>query len=309
LTKFSEEKKQIGLILLTEGISTILLKNTSNMCSNSKSKINVQKTKIMIKRPTKKVKKLENKIKEVLKDIKWATETSRVKFNYLAGLNRPIFPSHVTKITKSVSLLGMLAPVICTELDFFTGKKELYVLDKQHGLNACLRLGINIPYIIIPIRDRQELVEVLALLNASSKPWSMLDYVTAWSSLNPSYVSLNKYYETYDFELTLIAAVLSESTCLSGGSMSTTIKKGEFKIVNEERNVKILKYVTDMLNVLPRMNRFENRYAISEYVSFLRTNPTYVHDKFIINLKKNKDKFILATQEQGALSLLFKKIS
>jgi hypothetical protein len=252
---------------------------------------------------------IKKKLKEALKEIKWATESSRVKFSYLAGINRPIAPSHVTKQATSIGKLGMLAPVICAELDFFTGKKELYVLDKQHGLNACIRLGINIPYIIISIKNRQELVETLALLNASSKPWGMIDYVTAWSSLVPDYVTLNKYHQVYDFELIILATILDESSLKNGSQISPLIKKGEFRIINEKENVKILDCVTDLLNVLPRMNRFENRYAISEYVSFLRTTPKYNHTKFIINLEKNKEKFMLATQQEGALSKLFKRIS
>jgi hypothetical protein len=183
------------------------------------------------------------------------------------------------------------------------------VLDKQHGLNACIRLGINIPYIIISIKNRQELVETLALLNASSKPWGMIDYVTAWSSLVPDYVTLNKYHQVYDFELIILATILDESSLKNGSQISPLIKKGEFRIINEKENVKILDCVTDLLNVLPRMNRFENRYAISEYVSFLRTTPKYNHTKFIINLEKNKEKFMLATQQEGALSKLFKRIS
>lgn len=251
----------------------------------------------------------KQKFKEALKCIKWATKTSTVKFNYLAGINRPIIPSHVTKLAASIGKLGMLAPVICTEIDFFTGKKELYVLDRQHGLNGCMRIGIDIPYIIIPIKNKQELVEVLALLNASSKPWGMVDYVTAWSSLVPDYITLNKYHQIYDFELVILAAILAELTLKSGSQIGALIKKGEFQIINEKENVKILDCVTDLLNVLPRMNRFENRYAISEYVSFLRTTPKYNHTKFIINLEKNKEKFMLATQQEGALSKLFKRIS
>jgi len=176
-------------------------------------------------------KKITVLLNSSLKNIKWATSKSKVKFNYLAGINRPINPGHVTKIANSVDKMGMLAPVICAELDFITGKKALYVIDKQHGLNACMRLGIDVPYIVIPIANKQELVECLALLNASSKPWCMLDYVAAWSTLVEDYVKLNRYYEMYDFEMSILAGILSNDNINSGDTNGTKrLKKGQFRI-------------------------------------------------------------------------------
>jgi hypothetical protein len=87
------------------------------------------------------------------------------------------------------------------------------------------------------------------------------------------------------------------------------IKTGQFKIVNEGHNLEILGFITDMLKIVPRMNRFENRYAIKEYVKFLRATPKYDHELFLSKLQKNKEKFILATQEEGRLSELFEKLS
>jgi hypothetical protein len=87
------------------------------------------------------------------------------------------------------------------------------------------------------------------------------------------------------------------------------VKAGEFNIVNEQKNVEILNYVTDMLKVIPRMSRYENRYAVTEYVKFLRINmKDYNHANFLKKLEKNKEKFILATQENGKLSELLDKL-
>jgi len=259
----------------------------------------------MKKKETSMKKKITAILQNPLKSIKWATAKARVKFNYLTGINRPIKPGHVTKQANSISKMGMLSPIICAELSFITGKKELYVLDKQHGLNACMRLGIDIPYIVIPIANKQELVECIALLNSSSKPWCLLDYVTSWSTLIPDYVALNRYYEMYDFEMSMLSAILSSNSGISGSHMTRKIKNGEFRIRNEEENVKILNQLTDVLKVIPRMNRFENRYLCTEYVNFVRGNKKYNHDKFITSLEANKSKFIIATQEQGKLIDMF----
>jgi hypothetical protein len=106
--------------------------------------------------------------KQHLKNIKWLTESSKTAFSLLAGINRPINPSHVTKVATSIDKLGCLQPIIVTQIDFINGKKLYYIIDGQHKFNALMRLGEAIPYVVIEIKDKQELVEAIALLNASS---------------------------------------------------------------------------------------------------------------------------------------------
>lgn len=251
-------------------------------------------------------KKLEKKIRGSLRNMKWATDTSRVKFSYLGGINRPINPGHVSKIAKSIYILGMLRVVICTEVSFITGKKELYVLDGQHGLNGALRNGDEIPYVVIQIDSKQELIEALALLNNSSKVWSMLDYITAWSCLNPDYIKLNHYYQVYDFDLCFLASVFM--SLVDGGNISKKIKHGEFKVSNESNCVDILDKLTDVFKIINRLNRKENTYVCREYVKFVKNSKDYDHKKFLSNLTKNKKKFELATHEQSKLAEMFNKL-
>lgn len=253
---------------------------------------------------------MEQKLMHALKNLKWAKGDGSVGFNILASINRAITPNHVTKINISHSLLGSLRAVICVEVDFINGKLTRYILDGQHLYNSLLRLGWDIPYVVVDVKNKRELIEAIAMLNASSKTWCTQDYVTAWSSLIEDYVKLNQYFDRYDMEILFIADVLSNGN-ISDKNISRKIKNGEFKILDEANNVKILDYVTSMLKVVPRMNRYENRYACQEYVKFLRGVRNYddkKHAKFITNLKKNKQKFILATQEEGKLSDLFRRI-
>jgi hypothetical protein len=111
----------------------------------------------------------------------------------------------------------------------------------------------------------------------------------------------------YDIDLATLATILMNGS-VDGSGTVRTIKNGQFKIVDEKFNVSILDYVTDLLKVIPRMARNDNRYAAREYVKFLRNTKTYNHKKFIENLKKNKKEFILATQEDGKLVELFTKL-
>lgn len=233
---------------------------------------------------------------------------SHKSFNYLSGINRPINPSQVTKLAESLKALGILRPVIIARLSFITGKLTDYIIDGQHLFNALLRCNLDIPYVVIEIKNKVELVESIALLNASSKNWSILDYVTSWSCVSEDYKKLFHYYNVYDFELVDLSAILAGKS-VAGGINSKPIKRGQFKIDNEKEAVQILDYLTDVLTIIPRMNRFENKYVCSEYINFLKSTHDYNHNLFLEKLKKDKSKFILATQEHQKLSEMFKKLT
>jgi hypothetical protein len=203
--------------------------------------------------------------------------------------------------------MGIIRPVVVAYISFIDGTRKLFIIDGQHLFNALIRNNMDIPYVIIDVKDKTDLVEKIALLNASSKNWTMLDYITAWASLSNDYVKLNHYYQVYDIDLCTLATILLGQS-IDGSNTVKTIKNGKFKIVDEKLNTTILDNITDLLKVIPRMARNDNRYATREYTKFLRTTRTYNHKKFIDNLKKNKKEFILATQEDGKLVELFTKL-
>lgn len=245
--------------------------------------------------------------KDILNRIKWLGDNAKNTFSYLAGINRPIYPAQVTKLADSINKMGVVRPVIIAEIDFITGKKTKYIIDGQHLFNALIRNGMEIPYVTIVIKDKRDLVETIAKLNASSKNWTLLDYITAWGSLIPDYVKLNHYFQVYDFDMGVLTSVLNDLVA-DGGHLVKKIKNGEFRIINEKENVKLLDQLTDVLKVVPRMNRNENRYLCREYIKFAKGCTKYNHEKFINNLKKNKSKFVLATQEDGKLKELFNNL-
>jgi hypothetical protein len=257
-----------------------------------------------------KEKQLQDKLQYALKSIKWITATSRAILKFLAGINRAINPGHVSNLSKSYERMGSLQPIICCEVDFITGKKELYVIEGQHRTNVLIRQGWDIPYIVIDIKDKKDLIETIALLNTSSKSWTLQDYVNSWASLEEDYIKLNRYFQIYDVEMNIVAAILSNGSVAGGGAVTKKIKSGDFKIQDEKENVKILDGLMDILKIIPRMNRYENRYVCAEYVNFRRTSGCdYNHNVFIKNLNKNKEKFILATQGQEKLADMFRKLT
>lgn len=231
---------------------------------------------------------------------------SKQSFSYLAGINRAINPAQVTKLAESVTKMGIIRPVVVAYVAFIDGIKKLYIVDGQHLFNALIRNNMDIPYVIIDVKDKKDLVEKIALLNASSKNWALTDYITAWSSLVPDYVRLNHYYQVYDLELATIASVLQGNAVHT--DINKKIKNGSFTIISEKQNIQILDYITDMLKIVPRLNRFENKYVCNEYIKFVRSCKDYNHKKFIANLAKNKEKFAMATHGEGKLVELFIKL-
>lgn len=233
--------------------------------------------------------------------------------SFLAGINRPVDPAQVTKLAASIDSMGLIRPIVVARIDFIEGVSVPYIIDGQHLFNAMLRNDIPIEYVEIDVTDLADLVEKIALLNASSKSWKLTDYILAWSAVKEDYKKLNRYFNIYDFELSVLAAILSCKEVRAnagGGSVTKTIKNGTFEIVDEQDQVSILNDLTDILKVIPRMNRFENRYVCGEYVNFRRTTGCdYNHAEFMKNLEKNKQKFILATQEQDKLSDMFRKLA
>jgi len=229
------------------------------------------------------------------------------KISFLAGINRGILAQHVTTIAKSVDTLGIQRTLVIAEISFITGKKEWYIIDGQHLYHALMRNGQDIPYVVVEIKDKADLVEKIALLNASSKTWTTQDYITAWGSLKTDYVKLNEYLNRYDFDKTFTAGVLM-NTLSDGGHITKHIKKGTFEIINEEYNVKLLDYITDVLKIIPRQNRVENKYVCREFANFVRNCPDYDHARFINNINKVKDEFKFATQQEGRLADYFYKL-
>lgn len=229
------------------------------------------------------------------------------KIGFLAGINRPITASQVTILAKSIDLIGIQRTLVIAEISFITGKKEWYIIDGQHLYHALMRNGQDIPYVVVEIKDKADLVEKIALLNASSKTWSTQDYITAWGSLKTDYVKLNEYLNRYDLEKSFTASVLMNFSH-DGSHINKHIKGGTFEIINEENNVKILDYVTDLLKIIPRQNRVENRYVCREFLNFIKSCPDYNHERFIANMIRVKDQFKFATQQEGRLSDFFYKL-
>jgi hypothetical protein len=252
-------------------------------------------------------------IKQLLKDLKWAGKDSSKLFNLLAGINRPIVPSHVTKISTSIQRKGNARPVIIVRISFIDGTPKDYIIDGQHLFFALLRNNMDIPYVVMDVKDKADLVETIALLNSSSKSWTTMDYISAWASVSDDYKVLADLYNTYDLETSQIAELLHTGTIairnrVGGSGIFTTIKKGEFKILDKEDSIDKLNKIQDVLKVVPRMDRTSNSLFISSYTHFITVlGEKYNHEKFLAYLHTHKSEFVGVTQDPEQIQSLLNK--
>ena len=229
---------------------------------------------------------------------------SKVGFKFLEGINRPITPAQVTKLAESIRKMGIVRPVVVADLDF-NGLFGTYIIDGQHLYFALMRSNLDIPYIKITITSAQELVEMTALLNSSSKPWQLKDYIQVWSFIRPDYKKLSHYFNQYDLEVQTVAAILNNRTA-SGGGINANIKNGTFVVKNEQKAVKTLDLVTEVLKCVPRMDRMSNKFFVGAYVEFLtQAGSSYDHAKFCNYLKQNKQKLTFVNGDKDNIFSFF----
>jgi hypothetical protein len=252
------------------------------------------------------MKKIEKQFKNYL------SINSTKGFSLLAGINRPINPSQVTKLSNSIDKMGVIRPVVVATISFLDDAQITYIIDGQHLYMACLRLGIDIPYIEIDIKDVRDLVEKIALLNASSKSWILRDYVQAWKPVNSDYSTLDQLFQMYDIEMSQLAQILHYNNGGKGSSsgssvMSRILKQGTLKIKNLVVTKTILNRITDALKLVPRMDRVSNKTFISAFCDYAQ-HPLYDHASTLKYLKANKTKFALSTNDPEEFNKLFSEI-
>jgi len=250
---------------------------------------------------------MKKTIKTNLLDLKIMPKDGK-GFDFLISLNRSIKPAQVTALSKSINKMGVIRPIVVAEFTYL-GKKGLYIIDGQHLYHALLRNNMDFPYVEIKIDGDRDLVEKIALLNSSSKSWTLLDYIQAWTFVNPHYKTLMKYFNTYDLEILQIASILHSNkvSVMADSNISKVIKNGEFNVINEQKCIELFDCITDTLKIIPRMDRMSNKTFVSAYVDYYNCTKNYDHHKFLEFLKKNIKKLQFVTADKNTLSDFLKR--
>ena len=210
----------------------------------------------------------------------------RKSWSLLTGINREILPNQVSKLAESIDKMGIIRPVVVCTVSFITGKPTTYIIDGQHLFHACIKNGINVPYVEIEVKNMQDLIEKIALLNSSSKSWTSNDYILSWSALHEDYKKLMHYTNTYNLESRILCGILSGSGI---SNMTSAIRKGDFRIKNERNAELLISRLCDITKVLAPKDKYGLRNFSKEfYTYYQKISATYNHTKFLQFCKENK---------------------
>lgn len=218
------------------------------------------------------------------------------EFHFLGGVNRNVIPSHVTTIRKSVNFLGCIRAIVVANIDFIGGVKKKYIIDGQHLFKALKGLELPIPYIEVQIKDKQELIEMMAFLNNSAKSWKPEDYITAWALINEEYIALKEIRAetglTYN-SITMLAINNSDRR-----RMRKVINTGQFSIQNENfaylisEAGKLLDIIDQKLRV-----RIPDRF-VSAFLNYYNSREKYDPQKARIIVQKHREIILTATANE-----------
>lgn len=136
------------------------------------------------------------------------------KFKFF-GFNRPLNEGLVKRLMDSISQIGYMDGSVITV------DKDYAILDGQHRFTACMRLGLDINYVISNVNAYDAIIK----LNANQVHWTTKDYVHAWAEKG---IKCYKYIENFDREhkLGISNSLLICSTDIAGGTDLRAIKKG-----------------------------------------------------------------------------------
>lgn len=142
------------------------------------------------------------------------------KFKTIVG-NRSVDEGRVRKIMKSIREVGMIpAPIIVNDL--------WEVIDGQGRLEACKRLGLPIPFIVINGLGIKE----CRAMNIYSEKWNILDYIESFSNAgNQHYKRFLDFFHSCGFSFS-IAAYFAMRTDYS--NKADAIKAGSLVFTEED---------------------------------------------------------------------------
>lgn len=232
-------------------------------------------------------------------------------FDFLVALNRRIIPAQVTALAQSINRMGVIRPIVVANFTYL-GKEGTYIIDGQHLYHALLRNNLDFPYVEITINSDADLVEVIALLNSSSKSWTLLDYIQAWTYIVPDYKILMSHFNTYDLEILQLASILHFNVVGAfpdSGKISKVIKNGTFNVINQPACIKLLDCITDVLKIIPRMDRMSNKKFVAAYVDYYNSKKDYDHAKFCKVLEKHAPQLKFVTIDKDTLADFLKRMN
>jgi disulfide oxidoreductase YuzD len=175
-------------------------------------------------------------------------EKNYTKFT-LFDNNRDINETHVEELIASMRKSGQLMPVVVTP------DKE--VIDGQHRLKACEKLGIPVSYVVNVGGNSKQ----IAVMNNTQKGWKNKDFLKHFShnshSNSSEYKKIEKFFEEYKLPFTVGIALLSDYSvgfnAASDRGPMPSFRDGSFKIDNLDKAKLIASRLIKLKSFVPNL--------------------------------------------------------
>ena len=179
-------------------------------------------------------------------------EKNYTKFT-LFDNNRDINEMHVEELIVSMRKSGQLMPVVVTP--------DLEVIDGQHRLKACEKLGIPVSYVINKTGNSKQ----IAVMNNTQKGWKNKDFLKHFChsghSNSSEYKKIEKFFEEYKLPFRVGIALLSNCTVNMSDHQNRgpmpSFRDGSFKIQDLDkaketasRLIKLKSFVPNLVKIV-----------------------------------------------------------
>lgn len=167
-------------------------------------------------------------------------------------LNRPIQPSHVTKMKSVMDDNGFddVFKIIKTKIFSKSKTYEYYGGDGNHRLAGITELDLNgqdICLAILTINSLSEMISRLATWNNSQKKWTSYQYLNTWaSSGNNDYSKLKEVSKKYKYSLPSLVEAFDKRKSIAPISYKKDFEEGKF-IMDEEKGERLIRLYIDCI--------------------------------------------------------------
>lgn len=224
------------------------------------------------------------------------------QFHFLP-FNRPIMNSHVENLRKSISEFGFLDFVIVARTDVVDGKVKDWIVDRQHRFVALKKDKRPIPFAIIHVHSKYELIRLIAALNSKSRKWITADYLHAWSWLKmEEYKIIEKWRDKVS-----IMTINQAMTGLDRRSIAEKFQQGTIKFGNPSQGEKIINELLLLKPFLPKGVRYSS--ATVKFLHKVQQNKKFSIDVLVKNIQEQGIIFSPDDRDQEIISKLEKKMA
>jgi disulfide oxidoreductase YuzD len=213
-------------------------------------------------------------------------EKNYTKFT-LFDNNREINETHVEELIASMRKSGQLMPVVVTQ--------DMEVVDGQHRLKACEKLGVPVSYVVNYAGSSKQ----IAIMNNTQKGWKNKDFLKHFSHKShhncAEYKKVQKFIDEFKLPFRVNIALLSDKSLndftnkqANNRGPLPSFREGNFKIINLEKAKEIASRLIKLKSFVPNLVK-----TIKFSIAFLKVSKLENFDLKTCykQIEKNSNKF------------------